>query len=220
MWVYLIQTFSTSHTYKALFTHFKLLKHSSKTHFPKELSWLGNTCLLLLTAQYFVLHCLMLQLPANLLNPFQWVWQTHGPHPTRARARMLKLLQSCATLCDPMDCNPLGSSVHGILQARILEWVAMPSSRASSRPRDRTCVSCSTGRFFTTEPSGEPYMYPCCLHQKWDTEYFHLAKRFPPASNSTPGNPRSGVPHYPIWLPVTDFKWNQRAITFFFFFLV
>ena len=40
-----------------------------------------------------------------------------------------KLLQSCLTLCDPMDCRPPGSSVHGILQARIMEWVAMPSSR-------------------------------------------------------------------------------------------
>ena len=40
--------------------------------------------------------------------------------------------QSCATLCNPMDCSPPGSSVHGILQARILEWVAMPSSRTSS----------------------------------------------------------------------------------------
>ena len=52
-----------------------------------------------------------------------------------------KLLQLCLTLCDPMDSSPPGSSVHGILQARILEWVAMPSSRGSSRPRDRTCVS-------------------------------------------------------------------------------
>ena len=52
-----------------------------------------------------------------------------------------KLLQSCPTLCDPMDCSLPGSSVHGILQARILEWVAMPSSRASSRPRDRTHIS-------------------------------------------------------------------------------
>ena len=48
---------------------------------------------------------------------------------------------SCPTLCNPMDCSPPGSSVHGTLQARILEWVAMPSSRASSRPRDQTCVS-------------------------------------------------------------------------------
>ena len=45
-----------------------------------------------------------------------------------------KMLQSCLTLCDPMDCSPPGSSVHGILQARILPWVAMPSSRASSHP--------------------------------------------------------------------------------------
>ena len=42
------------------------------------------------------------------------------------------------TLCDPMDCRPPGSSVHGILQARILEWVALPSSRASSQLRDQT----------------------------------------------------------------------------------
>ena len=48
--------------------------------------------------------------------------------------------QSCLTLCDSMDCSPPGSSVHGILQTRILEWVAMPSLRGSSRPRDRTLV--------------------------------------------------------------------------------
>ena len=44
--------------------------------------------------------------------------------------------------CDPTDCSLAGSSVHGILQARILEWVAMPSSRGSSQPRDWTCISC------------------------------------------------------------------------------
>ena len=58
-----------------------------------------------------------------------------------------KLLQLCTSFWDPMDCSPPGSSVHGILQARILEWVAMPSSRGSSQPRDGTfCsrdVSCS-----------------------------------------------------------------------------
>ena len=52
-----------------------------------------------------------------------------------------KSLQSCPTLCDPMDCSPPGSSVLGILQARILEWAAMPSSRGSSRPGDQTCFS-------------------------------------------------------------------------------
>ena len=50
--------------------------------------------------------------------------------------------QPCLTLCDPMDCSPPGSSVHGVFQARILEWVAIPSSRGSSQPKDRTCVSC------------------------------------------------------------------------------
>ena len=49
--------------------------------------------------------------------------------------------QSCLTLCDPMNCRPPGSSVHGILQARILKWLAMPSSRGSSQPRDQTCIS-------------------------------------------------------------------------------
>ena len=52
-----------------------------------------------------------------------------------------KLLQSCPTLCNTMDCSPPGSSVHGILQERILELVAMPSSRGSSQPSNQTCVS-------------------------------------------------------------------------------
>ena len=60
--------------------------------------------------------------------------------------------QSCLTLCDPMDCIPPGSSVHGILQARILEWVAIPFSGRSSQLRDWTQVSCIASRFFTTEP--------------------------------------------------------------------
>ena len=50
-------------------------------------------------------------------------------------------LQSCLTLCDPMDYSLPGSSVHGIIQARILEWVAVPSSRGFSQPRNRTPVS-------------------------------------------------------------------------------
>ena len=50
-------------------------------------------------------------------------------------------LQLCLTLCDPMDCRPPGSSVHGILQARILEWVTMPSFKESSQTRDPTHVT-------------------------------------------------------------------------------
>ena len=57
-------------------------------------------------------------------------------------------LQACLTLCSPMDCNPSGSSVHWILQARVQEWAAISSSRWSSWPRDQTYVSCTEGRFF------------------------------------------------------------------------
>ena len=58
--------------------------------------------------------------------------------------------QSCLTLCDPMDCSPPGSSVHGVSQARMLEWAAISFSRGSSWPRDRTWVSWIEGRFITT----------------------------------------------------------------------
>ena len=58
------------------------------------------------------------------------------------------IAQLCPTLCDPMDCNPPGSSVHGILQARILKWVAIPFSRGSSQLRDQTQAPCIAGRFF------------------------------------------------------------------------
>ena len=54
--------------------------------------------------------------------------------------------QLCPTLCNPMDCSPPGSSLHGILQARMLEWIAIPFSRGSSRARDQTQV---VGRFLT-----------------------------------------------------------------------
>ena len=64
---------------------------------------------------------------------------------------MCSVAQSCLTLCDPMDCSLPGSSVHVIFQARILEWVAMPSFRGSSYLRDQTRVSPElAGRFFTT----------------------------------------------------------------------
>ena len=79
---------------------------------------------------------------------------------TRARFHTVRKriwLLSCVRLfCDPMDYSPPGSSVHGILQARILEWVAISFSRGSSRPRDRTHIACITGGFFTAEPPGEP----------------------------------------------------------------
>ena len=60
-----------------------------------------------------------------------------------------EVAQSCPTLCDPMDGSLPGSSIHGVFQARILEWFAISFSRGSSQPRDRTQVSCTMGRLFT-----------------------------------------------------------------------
>ena len=73
--------------------------------------------------------------------------------------RDLKVTQWCLTLCNPMDCSLPGSSVHRILQARILEWVVVPFSRRSSQPRDRTQVSCIAGRFFTSWATREAFRW-------------------------------------------------------------
>ena len=80
--------------------------------------------------------------------------------------KKLKLTGSVKTY--NMNCSLPGSSVHGSLQARILEWVATPSSGGSSQPRDQTpdsCVFCLTGRFFAAEPPGKPTRLP----RPWDS---------------------------------------------------
>ena len=64
-------------------------------------------------------------------------------------------------LCDPMDCSLPGSSVHGVFQARVLEWVAISFFRGPSWPSDRTQVSCIAGRHFTSEPPGKPTKALC-----------------------------------------------------------
>ena len=82
-------------------------------------------------------------------------WDTGGsgmkffPFFNFSRVRV-KVAQSCLMVCDPMD-----STVHGILQARILEWVTFPFSRGSSQPRNQTRVSCIAGGFFTNWAIGE-----------------------------------------------------------------
>ena len=70
-----------------------------------------------------------------------------GVSPGR-RGPFVLVAQLCLTLCNPMDYNQLGSSVHGILQARILERFTTPFSRRSSQPRDETQVSCIAGKLF------------------------------------------------------------------------
>ena len=90
-------------------------------------------------------------MPASVLSPFSlvWLWTVARQAPLSMgfsrqeywSGCVCLVAQSCLPLCDPMDCSLPGSSIHGILQARILEWVAMPSSRESSWPRDWTHVS-------------------------------------------------------------------------------
>ena len=76
----------------------------------------------------------------------EWGLLPHNLYTRKSESWKWKsLTQSCLTLCDPVD-----YAVHGILQARILEWVAIPFFRESSQPRDRTEVSCMAGRFFTS----------------------------------------------------------------------
>ena len=95
----------------------------------------------------------------TLLNVHSRFSEVSAQSPVAVRAEMQKTIlmlvwtsevaQSCLTLFDPMDCSPPGSSVHGILQARILECVAIPFFRGSSWPRDQTQISHISGRFFT-----------------------------------------------------------------------
>ena len=87
--------------------------------------------------------------------------------------------KSCLTLCDPMDCGPPGSSVHGILQARILEWVAISFSRGSSQLRDQIPaqgsnpqVSCITGRLFTIWATRETFIIKV---RYWPINFFVVA---------------------------------------------
>ena len=104
-----------------------------------------------------------------------------------------------------MDCSPSGSSVHGNLQARILEWIATPSSRGSSRPRDRTCVSCIAGRFFTT---ASPEWYSSRLktlsvtlsHPESQAALTSYPER-PPPCNPEPSFGCQSVTGVPVLLP-------------------
>ena len=87
-----------------------------------------------------------------------------------------EVAQSCLTPCDPMDYSLPCSSIHGIFQARVLEWVAISFSRGSSWPRDRTWVSHIVGRCFTIWATREaPYIYRYrYIYQRPTTE--HISK--------------------------------------------
>ena len=86
--------------------------------------------------------------------PHAAVDSLHTATKTHCSLMKVKVSQSCLTLCDPID-----YTVHGVLQARILEWVAIPFSRGSSQPMDQTQVSHIAGRFFTSLATREARKY-------------------------------------------------------------
>ena len=90
--------------------------------------------------------------PVSSLMSAGWGDPPHTEPPTHLlkvlRKNESEVAQSCPTLCDPMDCSLPGSSIHGVFQARILEWVAISFSRRSSQPRDWTQISHTVGRRF------------------------------------------------------------------------
>ena len=85
-----------------------------------------------------------------------------GTYPSNIRKKVkLKVAQSCPTLCDPMDCSLSDSSVHGIFQARVLEWIAISFSRGPSSPRNQTRVSHIAGRcFYRLSHQEDMFKYP------------------------------------------------------------
>ena len=103
--------------------------------------------------------------PQNLIASSSWfyplcifaVLHCFSTWPSRmiSMVTKVKVTQSCLTLCNPMDCSVPDSSIHGILLARILEWVTIPFSRGSSQPRDWTQFSLIAGRFFTVWATSE-----------------------------------------------------------------
>ena len=98
----------------------------------------------------FIFLVVVFSLWSSLFNIFckaGWKWK-------KVKEKKVKVAQSCPSLCDPMD-----YTVHGILQARILEWVAFPFSRGSSQPRDQNQVSCIAGGFFTSWATREAQWY-------------------------------------------------------------
>ena len=110
--------------------------------------------------------------------------------------------QSCLTLCDLMDCSPASSSVRGILQARILDWAAIPFSRGSSQPRDLTRVSCVSciGRWVPSDcTTGKPQTADIRGIQNWTRVSVETEQKEPCASS-----PCTKVPLCP--LPLTGRK--------------
>ena len=143
---------------------------------------------------------------------------------------MCLVIQSCLTLCNPMDCSPPGSSVHGILQVRILEWVAMPSYKGSSQPRDWTQVSYIAGRFFTSwatrEASSLIQPLKLCTSHLILIFHYYLKQFFGLTMTFRILAPQPGVEPVPRWslgiltagLPQECLIWSLNTSPYLYFF--
>ena len=107
--------------------------------------------------------------------------------------------QSCLTVCDLMDCSLPGSSVHGIPQARILEWVAIPFSRGSSQPRGRTQVSHSADRFFTVWATRDHFCFILFVRKESLGPNPHLRGELYNGWEITGDHLIGCLPHWKIW---------------------
>ena len=133
-------------------------KDECPQHSNKEIKWWSCT---LGSPKSFARHGAGEQHNEGVAGTLVWErcarWSHGRPRvASRKSSTAAKSLKSFPTLCNPMDCNPPGSSVHGIFQARIQEWVAISFSRGSSWPREWNHSSCLASGFFTTELLGEP----------------------------------------------------------------
>ena len=109
--------------------------------------------------------------------------------PLPSLKKWSEVAQSCLTLCDPVDCSLTGSSIQRILQARILEWVAISFSRGSSWPRDQTQVSCIAGRRFTLWASRWAFLIFAAAAKSLQS----CLTLCDPIDSSPPGSPVPGI---------------------------
>ena len=100
---------------------------------------------------------------------------------SKGKERRDEVTQSCPTLCNSVDCRPPSYPVHGILQARILQWIVISFFRGSSQPKDRTQISYIASKFFTIWPTKEDLK---CLKKR--SEWLHLSLPCPPGKLFTP----------------------------------
>ena len=136
--VHLYIHFNTEYSFNIQYIHFNIQYWSVNASIWKSSLWTGYN----------------ICLAPSLTTEYEWVsnW---------SRSVM-------STLCNPMDCSPPSSSVHGIFQARILKWVAIPFSRGSSPSSDRIQGSCTVGRFFTVWATREAWFFQKSFISIWE----------------------------------------------------